>query len=340
MNVLIIGGTGLISAATTRRLLEKGATVTHYNRGKRSGEFDGKVATIAGDRYDHAAFEAQMAALPNFDVVIDMIGYAPEDVRSLVRAFGGKTGHLIFCSTVDVYDRFAMQKNPRYPIPEDVPQAGRNDYGRNKVLCENILQEAAATGAFPLTILRPAHTYNDGGAIIHSFGWGTQWIDRLRKNRPIIVHGDGMSLWSVCHADDVGPAFAEAAGNPASFGKSYNVAAEEWLTWDEMYMVAAQTLGTPEPRLVHIPSETLGKLAPKVSGIFPENFMHNNIFDNSTAKRDLNFGYTVPFAEGVRRVVSGLDARSGVQNSDDQLWYDALIADWEKAVSGIKAVAD
>ena len=340
MNVLIIGGTGLISAATTRRLREMGAAVTHYNRGKRSGEFDGQVTTITGDRYDHAAFEAQMAEQPNFDVVIDMIGYAPEDVRSLVRAFSGKTGHLIFCSTVDVYDRLALQRNPRYPIPEDAPLAGRNDYGKNKVLCENILTEAAAGGAFPLTILRPAHTYNDGGAIIHSFGWGTQWIDRLRKNRPIIVHGDGTSLWTVCHADDVGPAFATAAGNPVSFGKSYNVAAEEWLTWNEMYIVAAETLGTPAPRLVHIPTDTLMQLAPKKSGILPENFSHNNIFDTSAAQRDLNFGYTVRFAEGVRRVVSGLEARGGVQNCEEQPWYDDLIAAYEKAIRGIQPLED
>ena len=338
MNVLIIGGTGLISTATTRALLAAHHTVTHYNRGKKSQEFDGQVATIIGDRYDHAAFEAQMAALPNFDVVIDMIGYAPEDARSLIRAFGGKTGHVIFCSTVDVYDRFAMQKNPRYPIPEDVPLAGRNDYGRNKVVCENILTEAVAGGAFPLTILRPAHTYNDSGAIIHSFGWGTQWIDRLRKNRPIIVHGDGMSLWTVCHADDVGPAFAAAAGNPVSFGKSYNVAAEEWLTWNEMYLVAAQTLGTPDPRLVHIPTDTLMQIAPTKSGILPENFSHNNIFDNSAAQRDLHFGYTVRFAEGVRRVVGGLDTKNGVQNSDEQLWYDDLIAAYENAIATIAAV--
>jgi nucleoside-diphosphate-sugar epimerase len=335
MNVLIIGGTGLISTATTRRLLEKGATVTHYNRGKRSAEFDGRVATITGDRYDHVSFEAQMESLPYFDVVIDMIGYAPEDGRSLIRAFSCKTSHLVFCSTVDVYDRFGLQKNPCYPIPEGVPLGGRNDYGRNKVICENILQEASADGAFPLTILRPAHTYNDGGAIIHSFGWGTFWIDRLRKNRPIIVHGDGMSLWTVCHADDVGPAFAEAAGNPVAMGKSYNVAGVEWLTWDEMYLLAAQTLGTSTPRLKHIPSEILVQIAPKVSGIFPENFMHNNIFDNSAAQRDLNFGYTVPFTEGVRRVVNNLDSRNAVQNSDDQPWYDTLLADWERIISNI-----
>jgi nucleoside-diphosphate-sugar epimerase len=336
VKVLILGGTGLISTATTRALLERGAEVTHYNRGRRSREFDGRVTTVTGDRYDHAAFERHMAELPRFDCVIEMIGYSPEDARSLVRAFTGKTGHLIFCSTVDVYARPV----PRYPIPEDVPLGGRNDYGRNKVLCENLLTEAADRGDFPLTILRPAHTYDDGGAILHSFGWGTAWVDRLRKGKPIIVHGDGTSLWSVCHADDIGPAFAAAAGNPTAFGKAYNVAGEEWITWNEMYAQAATVLRTPAPRLLHVPTDLLLEVAPKYAHILAENFMFNNIFDNTAAKSDLGFAYTIPFTEGVRRVVGGLDARQLIQNSDEQTWYDTLAAAYGRIGASLPPVAD
>src|SRR5690349_6894590 len=105
MKILIIGGTGLISTGITRLLLDRGEEVWHYNRGQRSEEFRGRVRTVTGDRFDHARFEAQAAELPRFDAVIEMIGYAPEEARSLIRAFGGKTGHLVFCSTVDVYAR-------------------------------------------------------------------------------------------------------------------------------------------------------------------------------------------------------------------------------------------
>jgi nucleoside-diphosphate-sugar epimerase len=336
MKVLILGGTGLISTAATRALLERGAEVTHYNRGKRSQAFEGRFTAITGDRYDHAAFEKQMAELPRFDCVIEMIGYAPEDARSLVRAFAGRTGHLIFCSTVDVYARPV----PRYPIPEDAPLGGRNDYGSNKVICENVLTEAAGRGDFPLTILRPAHTYDDGGAILHSFGWGAAWVDRLRKGKPIIVHGDGTSLWSVCHADDVGPAFAAAAGNSVAFGKAYNVAGEEWITWNEMYAQAATVLQTHAPRLVHIPTDLLLEVAPKYAHILVQNFMFNNIFDNTAAKNDLGFGYTIPFAEGVRRVIGGLDVRGHVQNSDEQIWYDDLAIAFGRVGNLLPRLAD
>src|SRR5689334_1848815 len=136
MKVLIIGGTGLISAGITRLLLERGHEVTHFNRGRRSGEFHGRVHTVLGDRYDHPRFEAQMAELPRFDAVIEMIGYSPEDVRSLIRAVEGRTGHLIFCSTVDVYARPAS----RYPVTEAEPfQPTLWEYARKKAECERVL---------------------------------------------------------------------------------------------------------------------------------------------------------------------------------------------------------
>ena len=122
MKVLLIGGTGLISTSITRLLLRRGDEVWHYNRGQRSAEFAGRVTTITGNRYEHAAFEAQVAQLPRFDAVVEMIGYAPEDAQSLLRAFDGKCGHLVFCSTVDVYARPASS----YPVTEsDFCSSGR-----------------------------------------------------------------------------------------------------------------------------------------------------------------------------------------------------------------------
>lgn len=183
MNVLLIGGTGLISTATTRALLEMGASVTHFNRGKRNAEPPPGVQTIVGDHTYYAAFEARMADTGTGDCVIDMVGYQPGDADSVIRAFGGKFGHFVFCSTVDVYD----QPVADLPIREDAPRAGRNDYGKNKVVIEQTLERAAEQGTFPLTIL-------------HAFGGGTAWADRLRRSKPILVHGDGGSLWT---ADNV-----------------------------------------------------------------------------------------------------------------------------------------
>jgi len=128
MKVLLIGGTGLISTATTRALLARGADVTHFNRGKSQPEPLPGVKTIVGDRTDHAAFETAMADAGTFDCVIDMVGYKPVDAESVVRAFKGRIGHLVFCSTVDVYARPV----PAFPIRENAPLGGRNDYGRKR----------------------------------------------------------------------------------------------------------------------------------------------------------------------------------------------------------------
>jgi nucleoside-diphosphate-sugar epimerase len=326
MNVLIIGGTGLISTAITRALLDIGASVTHFNRGKSQTDPPPGVQTLTGDRTDYAAFENAMAEAGTFDCVMDMVGYQPGDAQSVVRALGGKIGQLIFCSTVDVYD----QPVGALPIREDAPRAGRNDYGRNKVVIEQALERAAEQGAFPLTILRPAHTYDDQGAILHAFGGGTAWADRLRREKPVIVHGAGGSLWTACHADDVGPAFARAAGNPHAFHKSYNVAGDEWLTWDRMYQICATALGAPPPRLVHIPTDTLTKLAPDRAAIIAQNFRFNNIFDNGAAHHDLGFRYTVSYAEGARRVLGYLQANGKIENSDEQGWYDRLVDAWTR----------
>ena len=328
MNVLLIGGTGLISTSITRSLLGMGGvSVTHYNRGRSDTQPPEGVKTIRGDRKDFAAFEARMAEAGTWDCVIDMVGYAPEEAESVVRAFRGRIGQFVFCSTVDVYD----QPVADLPIREDAPRAGRNGYGRDKVRCEDVLLEAERRGDFPLTILRPAHTYRDRGAILHAFGGGTAWADRLRKNKPVIVHGDGNSLWTACHADDVGTAFAAAAGNPAALGKAYNVAGDEWLTWNRMYRLCADALGAPAPRLVHIPTDLLARVTPKQGAILAQNFQFNNVFDNGAAHADLGFRYTIPYAEGARRVVAHLDADGKIESSDEQAWYDRLLASWERA---------
>lgn len=331
MKILIIGGTGLISTAITRYLLERGEDITLYNRGKTSPAIPSGARTITGDRKDYKAFEVHMAEAGPFDCVIDMICYLPEEAESDIRAFKGRVGHFIFCSTVDVYRKPAT----RLPYVEDEPYGGLNSYGKNKVLCEQAFKEAHERGDFPVTIFRPAHTYGDSGALIHSFGGGTAYLDRLRRGKPIIVHGDGSSLWVSCHVDDVGLAFANAAGNAKTSGKAYHVTGEEWLTWDQYYQKAAEVLAAPVPHLVHIPTDLLSQVVPKRAGSIGDNFQFNNIFDNRAARTDVGFKYTIPYAEGVQRVVGWLDERGRIQNSDDDPFYDRIIAAWERLGAGM-----
>lgn len=326
MKILIIGGTGLISTSITRLLLERGDDITHYNRGQRSLEFAGRVKTVTGDRYAHSTFEAQMAELPTFDCVLDMIGYGPEDVASLLRVFSGNTGHLVFCSTVDVYARPASS----YPIRENEPfQPAAWDYAQKKAVCEKLLWDWYARERHPFTVIRPVHTYSEQGAVLHTFGGASYHLDRLKKGRPILVHGDGSSLWSSVHRDDAAVAFVNALGNPVTFGKSYHLPGDECVTWNQYHTRVAEGIGAPPPRLVHIPIDLLYPLE-KRAFITAINFQYNNCFDALAAKTDLGYRYRVSIAEGAKRIYTHLVETGRLENSDDVPQDNRILAAWEQ----------
>ncbi|MFN3983229.1 MAG: NAD-dependent epimerase/dehydratase family protein [Caldilinea sp.] len=329
MKILIIGGSGLISTAITRQLIARGDAVTLYNRGRTPLRVDGAVQTIHGDRTNFAAFEAQIAAAERFDCVIDMVCYRPAEAESAVRAFAERTDHYIFCSTVDVYTKPAAS----YPIREDAERKPDPafDYAFNKVACEEILLAAHARGALPVTLIRPAHTYGEGGALLHTLGWDTRYIDRIRKGKPILVHGDGSSLWSSCHVDDVAAAFVHACGNPVTHGKAYHVTGEEWQSWNQYHLRVAEALNAPPPALVHIPTDLLAKALPVEAAWCKLNFQFNNIFDNCAAHQELGFRYTVRWVEGVRRTVAWLDEHGRIQPGSDDDIEDRVIAAWRRA---------
>jgi nucleoside-diphosphate-sugar epimerase len=331
MRVLIIGGTGLISTAITQALLDRGITPTLYNRGRRPSRLPVEVPIIYGDRSDRRAFEEQMAGLEPFDCVIDMICFTPEDAESAIRAFAGRAGRLIFCSTVDVYAKPAS----RYPITESEPRQGNNAYGQGKVRCEELFEAVHDQGALPVTIIRPAMSYGEGGALIHSFGWGTYHLDRMRKGKPLIVHGDGSAIWVACHVEDVARAFVAAVENPATQGRAYHVAGEEWLTWNRYYQLTAEALDAPPPTLVHIPTDLLQRIAPQRAQWTATNFQGNNIFDNSAARADLGFRYTVPFLDGARRTIAWLDAHDRIEDSDQEPFDDRLLAAWARLADAL-----
>lgn len=329
MKILMIGGTGLISTAITRLLLERGTDdVTLYNRGNTENRTGANIKTISGDRKDFPRFEAQMQAAGPFDCVIDMCCYLPEEAESAVRALRGRTGQYIFTSTVDVYTKTTA----RYPIVESAERqpSPAFAYAYHKAICERTLEEAHLRGDFPVTILRPAYTYGESRGILHSLGGRTTYIDRIRKGKPIIVHGDGQSLWSSCHLDDVARAFVNAAGNARTYGRAYHVTGEEWLTWNQHHQQVAEALGAPPPTLVHIPSRLLAKAAPRLAAWTELNFQYNNIFDNGAAHADLGFRYTIPWKAGVLRTVAWLDAHGRVENYKQEPEYEQIIAAWER----------
>jgi nucleoside-diphosphate-sugar epimerase len=324
MRVLILGGTGLISTSITRQLVERGDDVTVFNRGQRESRIPEGVRSLTGDRKDYDAFE-KMMAFEEWDGVIDMIGFVPEDAQSDIRAFHGKTRRFVFCSTVCVYNG----RVTKTPATDDEPLNPLSDYGKNKAACENILMEAFAEQGFPTTILRPSHTYGEGGSIIHSLGWTTTFLDRVRKNKKVIVHGDGKTLWASCHIDDVARAFVGALDNDVSAGQSYHVTGDDPQSWDDYVASVAEVIGG-SPEIVHIPTDILVKLAPKRAAFTGHEFQYNRIFDNSKAKRDLGFEYTIPWKEGVQRTVEWLDSRGKIENSDTDPFDDCVIGKWEE----------
>jgi len=328
VKILLIGGTGNISTAITRILVARGDQVTVYNRGQTQVAIPGEVQTIVGDRYDHAAFEAQMAETGGFDAVIDMIGYAPADVESAVRAFRGRVEQYVFCSTVDVFTKRAR----RYPVTEGGDRRPYTSfpYAYKKARCEEVLFRAGQRGDLTLTILRPAQTYNDSHCPIPLLGPGTAFLKRVRQGKPIIVLGDGTSVWVASHRDDVAPTFVAAAGNPATYGKTYNVTGDEWMTWEQYYRVVAEVMGAPELDLVRIPTDLLGRMAPQAAEWCVENFHYNNIFDNSAAKTDLGYCYTITWEQGVRRMVAWHDARGEIDNSPAYPLYDQIVSAWQR----------
>jgi nucleoside-diphosphate-sugar epimerase len=335
MKILIIGGTGLISTAITRELQARGEEVIHYNRGQVDAQLETTPPTIHGDRKEFTAFERQIAEADRFDCVIDMICFQPQEAESAVRAFRGRTDHFIFCSTVDVYTK----PSPRYPITEDVERQPRPSfpYAYAKAQCERIFEEAHSRGDFPVTIIRPAYTYGEGRGILHSFLRGMYYLQRIREGRPIIVHGDGTSLWASCHRDDVGRAFANAVGNPRTLGKAYHTASPEWLSWNQYHQQVAQAMGVPGPELVHIPTDLMFEILPAEAEWCRENFQYNNIFDNRAAEDDLDFRYTIAWMEGVRRVVAWLDEGGRITGADEPPFYQRLLDSWRQVGAEMQA---
>lgn len=323
MQVLFIGGTGLISTSIARQLLAAGHQVTLFNRGQSENRLPEGATSMHGDRKDYPAFEKAFAA-KTFDVVMDMVAFQPDDSASAVRAFKGRVGQFIHCSTVCVYSGPVTQ----IPTTETEPYHSIGGYGKNKILCEQLLLQEWQDNQFPVTIMRPSHSYGEGNVLVRSFGPGDTFVDRLRKNKPLIVAGDGNSLWASCHVDDVARGFIATMNNQKCLGEAYNITGDEWMSWNTYHEQVAEVVGGSfEP--VHIPTDTLYEVAPKWAGSTHEILSWPSIFDNSKLKRDTDYtGQNITWKEGVQRTVTWLEGKGKIADSDKDDYEDRLIAAW------------
>lgn len=336
MKVMIVGGTGTISEPVTRRLVEAGHEVFVFNRGKR-GEPAAGATVVTGDRSDVPGFTAAMREHGPYDCVIDMICFTPDQAEIDVDVFAGITRQLVFTSTVDVYRKDCLTKYLDLPATEATEFAPRPgfDYALGKVACERVFDEANAAGRLAVTTIRPSLTYREGSAPFHPLWGGTSQLDRIVKGKPIILHGDGTSLWTALHSEDAAVAYVNAVGNERAYGKGYTVAGDQWMSWEYYWRAIAAALGVDDPEFVHIPTDVLVRVAPDLANWLPVHFQFHAIFDTTAAERDLGFRCTIRWEEGARRCVEWLRAHGGFDDSDEKPEYDRIIEAWREAVDAM-----
>ena len=298
MKVLFIGGTGFISTAVSRMAIADGFELYLLNRGSRTADLLGSHGLTADIHRPDEVRDALQGL--EFDVVVDWIAYTPDDIERDLALFRGRVGQFVFISSASAY-----QKPPaHYLVTESTPLHNPYwDYSRDKIACEERLMRARRDEGFPVTIVRPSMTY-DWNLPIAVGGWGTYTLaDRLLNGRPIIVHGDGSSLWVVTHADDFARGFLGLLGNERAVGEAFHITTDEVLTWEQIYRTIAEALGV-EARVVHVPSDFIAQVAPHLTGSLLGDKTWSAVFDNSKIRSFVpGFEATIPFEDGIRRTL-------------------------------------
>jgi len=310
-NILFVGGTGVISAAAAERALALGHRLTILNRGKSTGRPVPEGAEVLQADVRDASAVQEVLGAREFDAVADFIAFTPDHARASLELFRGRVGQYVFISSASAY-----QKPPaRLPIVESTPLKNPFwQYSRDKIACEELLFGAYRSEDFPLTVVRPSHTY-DRTKIAIVGGWTD--IHRMRAGLPVIVHGDGTSLWTLTHSRDFAKAFVGLLGRPQAVGESYTITSDEYLPWNQIYGLFARAARVPEPELVHVASETIAAQSDELGPNLLGDRSHSVVFDNSKIKSLVpDYRATIPFADGAREIVDWYDSHPELQVVD------------------------
>src|SRR5918997_2605215 len=254
--VLFVGGSGIISSACSALAVERGMDLYLLNRGRSTDRPVPAGATVLrGDIRDPESVTKAIDGL-DFDAVVDWVAFTPEHVRADVELFRGRTRQYVFISSASAY-----QTPPaRVPVVESTPLANPFwQYSRDKIACEELLVRAYRDDGFPATIVRPSHTY-DRTLIPTNGGWTD--VARMRAGKPVVVHGDGTSLWTLTHTDDFAVGFVGLLGHPLAVGDTFQIMGTHAPTWNQIYTWLAHAAGVDEPELVHVASETVARVLP------------------------------------------------------------------------------
>ena len=333
MKVLFIGGTGIISTASTRLAAERGIDLTLLRRGEHATDLPSNVSAITADITDEAAV-VEALGKECFDAVVDWVAFTAADVERDIRLFRGRTNQFIFISSASAYQKPVGH----YLITESTPLANPYwQYSRDKIACEERLMKAYREEGFPITIVRPSLTYGDTQIVLAVNSWLKPWtaVDRMRRGKKVIVPGDGSSLWVSTHNSDFAQGLVGLLGHQQAIGHAFHITSDEVLTWDQFYRITAQAAGV-EAQIVHIASDYVGACLPDEVGGLTGDKAVSVVFDNSKIKRFVP-GYCakVPFAQGIQRTIDWFDADSRRKQVDE----DAN-ASWDKLIDAYESGLD
>ena len=330
MKALFIGGTGTISTEISRLCVKQGWELTLLNRGNASDRVPEGARVICADVRNENAVRSAIGT-ETFDVVADFIAFTPQDVERDIRLFKGKCAQYFYISSASAY-----QKPLSSPwITEGTPLHNPYwQYSRDKIACENLLTQAYHDDLFPVTIIRPSHTYCERSipVALHGGKGGFQVAERIRLGKPVIVPGDGATLWTLTHSRDFAVAFVGLMGNAHALGEVFHITSDESLTWNQIYQCIGNAVGE-KVRMVHIASETLGLLNPDSVDNLLGDKSNTVLFDNSKIKRAVpQFCATTRFDQGVREAVAYAYSHPECQHFDPVFdeWCDQVIEAYER----------
>ena len=331
---LFIGGTGTISMAITRSLAKNdGWHLTLLNRGSRKADIPDGVDVLNADINDEAA-AAKVLEGKSFDTVCDFIGFVPSQLERDYRLFKGKVKQFMYISSASAYGKPVAD----YRITEGTALANPYwEYSRNKIACEDFLMKKFREEGFPVTIIRPSHTYDERSIPmgVHGSKGSYQVIKRMMEGKPVIVHGDGTSLWTMTFNEDFAKGFIGLMGNPHAIGEAFQITNDESLTWNQIFKTIADALNV-EYKPYYVSSSFLAKVGKKydLEGGLIGDKANSVVFDNTKLKRAVpGFAPSIRFEEGVRRCLNYILAHPECQVEDHEFdkWCDSIIEALDKA---------
>jgi nucleoside-diphosphate-sugar epimerase len=327
--VLFIGGTGIISSACSELAIQTGIELYLLNRGRSFRPSPAGAIQLQGDIHQPDSVTSVLGKM-TFDAVVEWIGFAPEHINADIELFSNRTVQYVFISSASAYEKPPSS----LPITESTPLHNPYwQYSRDKATCEALLEKVGREEGFPYTIVRPSHTYD---RTLLPFHGGYTDVARMRAGKPVVVHGDGTSLWTMTHHRDFAVGLVGLLGNPQAIGQSYHVTSDEWLSWNQIYTIVAEAAGV-KPDLVHVPSDLIALFDPEWGDSLLGDKAHSMVFDNNKIRQLVpEFRPEIPFAQGAKEIIAWYDEDTRRQVVDEQndLVQDRLIEAMQSVTEG------